>query len=463
MTAKRESTFWLLRDARKAIREGPVAIEERQRRRFADIVAHARSRSPYYRELYRDLPARVDDHRTVPTTSKMELMQRFDDWCADRDIELKAVQALVGDPARIAERFLGKYTVATTSGTTGRRGIFVLDDRTMTVTNAIAFRMITSWLTVGDFARIALRGGRMAMVMATGGHFASAVAAVRLRRGSEGRSRRIGVFPANTRMPDLVAQLNRFQPVIVAPYASMASLLAGEQEAGRLRIRPVLLALSAEGLPAGEYSRIAQAFNAKIGNSYAATECTYLSYGCSEGWLHVNADWVTLEPVDAQHRPVGPGEHSHTVLVTNLANRTQPIIRYDLGDSVIERPDPCPCGNPLPAIRVQGRAADVLTFPTEKGQHVTVPPLAFGIVVDRIAGIELIQIVQSAPTQLRVRLLTAEGTDADRVWESVRAEVRRVLTERGLGHVSLVRAKEPPQQSPGGKYREIVPLGSGGS
>ena len=43
---------------------------------------------------------------------------------------------------------------------------------------------------------------------------------------------------------------------------------------------------------------------------------------------------MILEPVDRDYRPTPPGELSHTVLLTNLANAVQPIIRYDLGDSV---------------------------------------------------------------------------------------------------------------------------------
>lgn len=460
MTRRLEGQLALIRDARKALRGGPDAIVARQRRRFAEMVAFARANSPYYRDLYRDLPNDVADPLILPITDKRRLMEHFDAWVTDRDLSLANVQSLIEDSQRIGERYLGKYTVATTSGTTGRRGIFVLDDYTMAVTKAMALRMLTSWLSFSGFVRIVLRGGRMAMVMATGGHFASAVAAAQMRRGSDGRAKRIGVFPANTPLPELVAQLNQFRPAVMAPYASMAAQLASEQEAGRLRIRPVLLALSAEGLPQAEYGRISRAFGAKVGNSYAATECTFLSFGCREGWLHVNADWVKLEPVDDQHRPVAKGEQAHTVLITNLANRTQPIIRYDLGDSVVERPDQCPCGSPLPAIRVQGRAADVLTFPAERGGHVAIPPLAFGIVVDRIAGIELIQIVHDTPTQLKVRLQATAGADATRVWHSVQSEIGRVLADRQLGHVSVVRAQEPPQQSAGGKYREIVPLGS---
>ena len=71
--------------------------------------------------------------------------------------------------------------------------------------------------------------------------------------------------------------------------------------------------------------------------------------------LHVSADWYIFEPVDRNYRLVLRGEPSHTVLMTNLANRVQPLIRYDQGDSVTLRPDACPCGSPLPAIRVVGR------------------------------------------------------------------------------------------------------------
>ncbi|HEV2784241.1 MAG TPA: hypothetical protein VGX25_33060 [Actinophytocola sp.] len=42
---------------------------------------------------------------------------------------------------------------------------------------------------------------------------------------------------------------------------------------------------------------MATAFDTKIRTSYAATGCTYLSYGCAHGWHHVNTDWAVLEPV----------------------------------------------------------------------------------------------------------------------------------------------------------------------
>ena len=446
----------LLLDVRRATRGGVEAIAERQRRRFVDIVRHARTHSPYYRKLYGHLPDVVEDLGVLPVTDKKALMAHFDEWATDRDVTLEKARSFAENPDLIGERFLGKHTLATTSGTTGTPGIFIIDDGAMRVTGAIMLRMIRSWLGVGDLARIMAGGTRLAMVADVGHHSATSVAA----RLLSSPSRRTRVQLLSVRMPlaQLVAELNQFQPALLAPYASMARLMASEQEAGRLRIHPALMVLVAEGLPLREYKRIAKTFDTKLGNLYVATECPFFSYSCEHDWLHVNADWVVFEPVDAEYRPVPRGTQSHTVLITNLANRVQPILRYDLGDSVLERPDPCPCGNPLPAIRVHGRSADVLTFRTDSGEPVVIPPLAFEI--DHIRGVELFQIVQTSASNLRVRLLTTAGEDADRIWREAHNDIARLLTAHRLGGVTIERATEPPGQSAGGKYRAIIPLRS---
>jgi phenylacetate-CoA ligase len=118
------------------------------------------------------------------------------------------------------------------------------------------------------------------------------------------------------------------------------------------------------------------------------------------------------------------------------------------------RPDPCPCGSPLPAVRVQGRAADVLRFPGVDGQPVTVSLILFGTLLDRVPGVEQFQVLQTAPTTLLVRLRPAD----DRVWQAVHDGIERLLHDGKAERVTIERAEEPPQRGPGDKYRPIVPL-----
>ncbi|MEV0280485.1 phenylacetate--CoA ligase family protein [Streptomyces sp. NPDC050610] len=453
-----ESTSRLGQDIRRARRQGMPAITRRQEDRLAGIVAHARAASPYYRELYRDLPERVTDPALLPVTDKKKLMANFDDWVTDRGITHERVSAFSDDPELIGQRFLGKYMVATTSGTSGRRGLFILDDRYMAVTSALTSHSLTSWLGPVGALRATARGGRFAQLVATGGHYAGFAGYSRMVREGGWRAKLIRAFSVHTPMAELVGRLNAYRPAVVIGYASTIMLLAAEQEAGRLRIDPLLIEPAGETMTVGDTDRIAAAFGTKVRTIYGATECAYLSYGCAEGWYHVNDDWAVVEPVDADHRPTPPGEFSHTVLVTNLANRVQPFLRYDLGDSVLVRPEPCPCGNPLPAIRVQGRAGDILTFPDGRGRDVSLAPLAFGTLFDRTPGVERFQIEQTAPTTLRVRLLPAAGADPDRVWQAARRELTRLLADNRLDGITVERAEEPPRQAPGGKYRTVIPL-----
>ncbi|MFF4551142.1 hypothetical protein [Streptomyces sp. NPDC001435] len=256
-------------------------------------------------------------------------------------------------------------------------------------------------------------------------------------------------------LPAPVDQLNRDQPVLLGGYASVIALLAGEQLAGRLHIAPVVVSLVAEGLSDREHRQVRSAFRAQLVNTYGCNESLALGYRCPFGWLHIHSDWLILEPVDADHRPTLPAQESFTVLLTSLRRWAQPILRYDLGDSILPRADPCPCGDLLPAIKARGRAADLLSFPRRGGGLVRILPMAFETLLESIPDIDLFQIVQTSPTTVRVR--AAAGAGQEWLWEAVRRRLAGLLTAHQVDGVGIECAREPPEQTPGGKYRVVIP------
>ncbi|HRO31239.1 MULTISPECIES: phenylacetate--CoA ligase family protein [Micrococcaceae] len=459
LRGRRGDTLRVWWDARRAHRQGTEALHARQRERLAELVAYARQHSTYYRRLYRGLPDPLEEVTRLPVSDKTALMRNFDEVATDPAVTREAVEAFVADPARIGERFLGQYLVATTAGTTGTRGMFVLDDRYWAATSGLMAQLTQDWLSARQVLALMVHGGRFAGVVATGGHFLSVAASTREQRERPRRHRGLRILSIHRPLPEVVAELNGFGPLLLGGYASMLRLLATEQEAGRLRVSPVLVLSTAEGLTSEERIRIGRAFGAPVREVYGCTESGYAASGCAEGWLHLLEDWVIVEPVDAEHRPVPPGVVSHTVLMTNLANRVQPVIRYDVGDRLLVSPDRCRCGNPSPAIRVQGRASDVLTFRTASGEDViAVPPLALGTVIDRIPGVELFQVLRTTPTSLSLRLLPAPGADPVQAWASALAGLTGLLTDLGLPDVTVEQDTEPPEQGPGGKFRTVIPL-----
>ncbi|GAA0253341.1 hypothetical protein ACFFQF_33745 [Haladaptatus pallidirubidus] len=171
---------------------------------------------------------------------------------------------------------------------------------------------------------------------------------------------------------------------------------------------------------------------------------------------HSNADWVVLEPVDEDYRPVEPGEPSETVLITNLGNRVQPIIRYDLGDSITMYDEHCPCGSAFPVIDVEGRQGDVFHFETTDGRDRPVFPLALSSVVEEVPGVRRTQLIRTAPSTLRVRLEVASDHDETIVWGQVSADLKAFLEDQGITDITLERATESPQRDPrSGKFRHV--------
>src|SRR5439155_2907214 len=251
--------------------------------------------------------------------------------------------------------------------------------------------------------------------------------------------------------------LNDFQPAFLASYPTTLSLLAEERVAGRLRIDPAALWSGGETLAPGTRFTIERAFECPVANEYGASECMSIAFGCREEWLHVNADWVLLEPVDCDYKPVPPGEASHTVLLTNLANRVQPIIRYDLGDSVVAKPEPCACGNPLPAMRVEGRCDDIVALRGPRGEMVRLPPIALTTVVEEAASVHRFQIVQRAPDRLSLRLVLGCPEERKAAGHVASTALKGYLVQNALPNVHVALDEdEPIIDTISGKLRQVV-------
>jgi phenylacetate-coenzyme A ligase PaaK-like adenylate-forming protein len=263
------------------------------------------------------------------------------------------------------------------------------------------------------------------------------------------------IFSVSAPLAETVAGLNQLRPVVVSGYASAITLLAAEAAAGRLTIDPALVFSIAEGLTPDARELIEDVWSARLIEGYGASEAAVIAFGCREGNLHQNVDWVTLEPVDEQGRPVPVGTPSHTVLITNLANRVQPIIRYDLGDSVTVDPQPCPCGSPLPVIRVEGRSGDILALAAPHGATVRVLPLAIGSAAEEVAGVRRVQIVQVGPAALMVKVEPEAGTDRDTLATAVQRRLEDFLARQGLANVGVSVSHDPPQQERSGKFRQV--------
>lgn len=455
---------------------GDVSRCATRQRRIASMLQHARGASPFYARHFQEVAPECTDLQAYPSVTRAGLMANFDEWVTDPRIRLADVTEFIEDPNRLAEPFLGQYTIWTSSGTSGVPGVYVQDADALATYSALLTTRFQFGSAVSDSWRLVAGPARMAMVAAVEGHFAGIVSWERQRRLHPSMAASARAFSILQPLPELVAKLNDWAPAFVSSYPTLLALLAREQREGRLIIQPRGLWSGGECLSPGDRAMIEASFGCPIVESYGASECMNMAFACPYGRLHLNDDWVVLEPVDENFRPVPPGEASATVLVTNLANRVQPMIRYDLSDSITLDERPCECGCRRPSVGIAGRCDDVVVLEAAgREQHdvkggaanrpcIRVLPLALETVIEEEARVHGFQLTQTAGNAMSVRLHANNAREQAAAFRRVSKVLERFLKRQGAAPVKLTLETSPPEVSPvSGKLRQIRVLAGAGA
>jgi phenylacetate-CoA ligase len=389
---------------------------ELQRVRLRAVLEHAVEHSPYYREtLGPDAPER--ELAQLPTLPKARLTDEFDRIVCEPSLRTAPLQRFVAE-AEPRAAYRDAYRVFATSGSTGSPGLFVY-----------SLAEFAEWTAVG-LARLARLGvgpeTRLIAIGAPGDVHITRQLFAAFQAGRHGVPR----LSVTTPIGEAVEALNRYSPEVLMAYASVLGMLAEEQLDGRLAIRPRVTISTSEVLTDDISARVRSAWGSAPVNVYAATEAPGIAIGSLDHvGMHVSEESVVIEVVDGAGQPVAPGVPGSRVLLTTLVNRVQPLIRYELSDSLVLADGPDPSGRPfLRVARVDGRSDDILAFPAGSGGTVDVHPHRLRAPFCTMLEVSGYQIVHAADGALRVRIVPRPSSSADlleRVRVAVQGEVER--------------------------------------
>ncbi len=401
-----------------------------QQQRLRALVHHATRHAPFYRELYGGVVDRDVELTELPTVTKDALMARFDDAVTDRRLRLvdlaRHVEQVRGD-----DRYLGEFRVMASSGSSGRKAIYVYD--------RAAWRdgFLPAGLRMSGL--IGLRPGyprpRLATLAAPDGKHMTF-------RG--GASLDVGLYvtrriAADQPLEAIVAELQAYRPDFVMAYPSMLAMVAEEQRAGRLRIAPKMIVTSSEVRTLAMTAAIRGAWGVEPFDCLGLTETGVTAVDCHEHrGLHVFEDFVIVEVVDGK------------VLVTNLYNRTQPIIRFEVSDLITIDDRPCPCGITFARIvALDGRSDDILDL-----GGVKVHPIHLRSALGAEPMVLQYQVVQERD-RLDVQVVLAAGAPTATCAHLVRA-LELSLRERGADVPVTVRVVDAiPREAGPGKLKLV--------
>ena len=411
---------------------------------FHKLLRYTWAHSTFYREYYAGHGIKEKDLdevtvRDLPFITKKTLMENFDAAVTDprlRKMEIEKWLQDIHDPQQL---YRNDFIVLHTSGSSGEIAIFVYDLKAWRLMNAtVATRFPPP--------ENGLRGKtRVACYLASHGHFGGVTTAVQLAKSVYD----VRVVSLEDATEHVVEQLNDFQPHRLCGYSSSVAMLAESAIRGNLDIHPQTIIVSGDLLTQSIKQIIHEAWQAPIYDVYAVAESIYLAIKvCGQGDMVVMDDLNILEVLNHDDRSVSPGESGRAVL-TNLYNYTLPILRYELGDSVVlgtKQYD-----SPFTTIRdINGRINDALPVVLHDGKHDKISPHVLGEC--NVPGLEKVQYISRRPGYVQIDYIGTQNIDAE-----IRQEFQRILKLKGASQTTFeVRRVEHIANDPkSGKFPRV--------
>lgn len=418
-------------------------IERYQQHRLRSLLSYAKARSPFHaRRLAALDPSRatVADLASLPVMTKQDAQHNWDTISTAPGLDRATAERVLIEQQWFS--YLDEYQIFSSGGSSGVRGVYVWDWDFYVSAACLAWRV-----QAREERRARPVSARLAVLTAgTPPHASTPLFDV-----PTAADMKTVVIAAGAPFAELLATVAAARPTHLVGYPTVIGRLARASVAGSLHIAPVRVSTNSEPLLDEDRRVIIEAWQpVVIHNLWGSTEIGVQAVGCGQGaGLHVCEDEVVLERVDADGVPVGPEQPAVRTLATGLANRTFPIIRYDLGDQVAPLPGDCPCGSAFARVaEIGGRRDDDFRY-----SDITVPPIVFRHVLGTDARISEYQVIQTATG---ADIVVVGTPDTEKLAAALTAALRRHGMAQPVVRIRLTDSLNRHQAS--GKLRRFIPL-----
>jgi len=318
-------------------------IKHLQWNRLKIILEHAYRNVPYYQKLFRKhniLPERINDDadfRKIPILTKRDIRHNLEDLRARNFCKKDMVKSASG-------------------GSTGEPVPFYHDYNFSLCRTALKLRNLrwTDW-EIGD-PRIVLWGSSLDIDLVSG-----------VKGKISNWLDNLTILPAfkmsKANMLRFIKRIKHVKPKIIAGYTIPLIMLAkyvisSGEDLRSIRMKGIINA--AETLYNHQREFLRNTFGCKVFNKYGGRELSDIAHECRNGSLHINADWLYVEFVSDEGKPVRNGEMGNVIL-TGLYNFGMPFIRYKVDDLAVPSGKECTCGRGLPVMeKIIGREQDMI-------------------------------------------------------------------------------------------------------
>lgn len=319
-----------------------------QNRKLKKLISYAKENSEYYSKKIGD---DIQLNKINPV-SKIDIIDNFDNIVTDKRIKFLDIKNRMKNDSNNETLLNGKYSITTTSGSTGKPTIIIQDKFFQNKSTLVSFFRVLNYHF--PIVTVASRNG-MSVAASTVNHNKNKIKLLNKFMVS---------IDANDPIDEIIETLKHIKKPTIVGYASSILIIAQKLIEKDITIKAKKVIVSGESCSNKNREDIGKAFACNdVRGAYGCTEGGMCAYECSKGHLHIMSDSVILEAVDKDNNIVDYGTKSDKVLITNLNNRVQPIIRYEMNDEIIlHHYYECDCGNKDDFITIDNMRNEILNF-----------------------------------------------------------------------------------------------------
>ena len=392
-------------------------------RKYKTLIGRLKA-SAFYAKLAAS-PSMLTD---FPIMNKASFMQHFDD-INTVDISLKEASnlALKAENERNFSPTINGITVGLSTGTSGNRGIFLASEKERALWVAYILNRVIGFSFTKRKVAFFLRANS------------------NLYESVRSNVLEFSFFDLMMPMENNLERLQDFGPDIVVAPPSVLLQIAKFIENEGLQMNAQKVISVAEVLYPEDKAYLERILKQTIHQVYQCTE-GFLAATCKNGTLHMNEDFLIIEKkyLDEEKTRFHP-------IITDLHRQSQPIIRYELNDILVEKQS-CPCDSSKLAIEaIEGRSDDILVFENEAGKLERIFPDFFRrAIVFSAEQISNYMLIQKQKNQLHLYI----GDEPEVNFPKATSAIENFLEKRKISGVEIIQISEPKSEQ-GSKLRRI--------
>jgi len=256
---------------------------------------------------------------------------------------------------------------------------------------------------------------------------------------------------SNEKLNGFIENLVSRRPKMVFGYPSSISYIAAYAEAQGKKLNNIgvkVVFVTSERLYDHQRAVIERVFGCKVANGYGGRDAGFIAHECPSGNMHITAEDIIVEIIDQQGQVVPMGQ-SGEIVVTHLATKMFPFIRYKVGDVGTLTNDKCACGRGLPILKeISGRTTDFIVAKNGSVMH----GLALIYVLRDLPGVTEFKIIQESIDLTRV-IISVDDCFLTESTQKIEKQFQERLGEDVTISVEIVD-KVPAEKS--GKFRYVI-------